>query len=49
MCQNATVSFGFLTAFALGGILPDPDDFEANKSDENWRVIYLMPAFIGIV
>ena len=48
MTYNVTFCFGYLLAFGLGGILPDAEDFEANKGDELWRVIYLMPAFIGI-
>ena len=33
----------------MGGLLPDAEDVEANKEDEMWRVVYLMPAVIGIV
>ena len=49
MTYNATFCFGFLLAFCMGSILPDAKDLEANKADELWRVIYLMPAFIGII
>ena len=48
MLQSVSICFGILAAFAMGAILPDPKDFEANEADENWRVIYLMPAFISI-
>lgn len=48
MFHNVFICVGFVVAFGMGGILPDPDDFEANKKDELWRIIYLMPAFIGI-
>lgn len=33
----------------LAYILPDPKDTEANKVDEYWRVIYMAPAFIGVI
>ena len=33
----------------MAGFLPDPKDFEANKNDENWRIIYLTPALIGVI
>ena len=47
MC-NASICIGIFTCFVLGGILPDPDDLEANKDDQLWRVIYGMPAAIGV-
>lgn len=28
--------------------MPDPKDYEGNKNDEMWRVIFLVPAFIGV-
>ena len=48
MTNNASLCSGLLVAYSLGGILPDAKDLEANKADELWRVIYLMPAFMGI-
>ena len=33
----------------MGGLLPDAEDVEASKEDEMWRVVYLMPAVIGII
>ena len=48
MFHNVTVCCGFVLAFGMGGLLPDAKDLEANKADEYWRVIYLVPAFIGI-
>lgn len=49
MCHNASICIGFFVAFIMGGILPDPEDFAANEDDEMWRVIYLVPAMIGLV
>ena len=49
MCHNASICVGFVVAFGMGGFLPDSKDFEANKNDELWRIIYLMPAFIGTI
>ena len=49
MIHNGSVCCGFVVAFGMGGLLPDATDSEANKVDELWRVIYLVPAFIGIV
>ena len=49
MFCNASICIGLLVAFSMGAILPDPKDVEANKKDELWRVIYLMPAMIGLV
>ena len=49
MCHNASICVGFQIAFLMGAILPDPDNFQANKDDEMWRVIFLVPALIGVV
>ena len=49
MTHNGSICSGFVLAFGMGGILPDAKDLEANKADELWRVIYLMPAVIGII
>ena len=49
LSHNGSICTGFVLAFGLGSILPDSGDFEANKADELWRVIYLMPAFIGVI
>ena len=49
MCHNASICVGLVAAYGMGGFLPDPKDVEANKEDELWRIIYLMPAFIGII
>ena len=32
MC-NASICIGIFLAFVMGGILPDPEDIEANKDD----------------
>ena len=47
MCHSATIQVGVFAAYGMGGILPDPKDTQACKEDEFWRVIYLVPAFIG--
>ena len=47
MCHSAAIQVGLFAALSMGGILPDPKDTQANKEDELWRVIYLVPAFIG--
>ena len=47
MCQSASIQVGVFAAYSMGGILPDPKDTQACKEDELWRVIYLVPAFIG--
>ena len=49
MTHNGSICSGFVVAFGMGAILSDAKDLEANKADELWRVIYLMPAFIGII
>ena len=33
MLCNASICSGIFVAFSMGGILPDPEDMEANKSD----------------
>ena len=48
MFQNIGICIGLVVAYNLGIILPDPDDLEANKEDELWRIIYLFPLFIGV-
>ena len=47
MC-NASICIGIFASFLMGGILPDPDDIEANKEDQMWRIIYLFPAANGV-
>ena len=49
MAHNAAICIGFIVAFGLAAFLPDPDDVEANKEDEYWRLIYIFPAFVGLV
>ena len=49
MAHNASVCIGYIFCYGLGAILPDPEDMQANKDDELWRVIWLMPVFIGII
>lgn len=49
MAHNASVCIGFIAVFGLAALLPDPKDFEANKSDEFWRVIWLAPGVIGLI
>ena len=46
---NASICFGIYLAFLLGVILPNPEDTEANKEDEMWRVIYCFPAIVALV
>ena len=31
----------------MGVLLPDFEDVEANKLNETWRIIFMMPAIIG--
>jgi len=38
-----------MIVYFLGAVLPDLEDFEANKKDEMWRVIWAFPALIGII
>ena len=49
MCQNVAIGFSINATLFMAGFLPDPKDFEANKNDENWRIIYLTPALIGVI
>ena len=46
---NASIAMGLVPCYLIGAILPDPEDFEANRDDELWRVIYLVPAMIGVL
>ena len=48
MFQTISICFGSLVAYGMGAFLPEPDDVEANRADEMWRVIYIMPGVIGI-
>lgn len=48
MLHNISICTGFIPAFAMGAILPDPEDLEGLKVDENWRIIYCAPAIIAI-
>ena len=49
MMHNGSINIGYLPALGLAALLPDPKDFEANKEDELWRVIWVSPAIIGVV
>ena len=49
MFQTISVCFATLGAYLMGAFLPDPDDLEANKADEMWRLIFIMPGVIGII
>ena len=49
MSLNPAVAIGYIPCFGLGVLLPDPKDVQANVETEMWRVIWLMPALIGIV
>ena len=49
MMLNASICVGFFFCFLMGEFLPDPEDIQANKDDELWRVIYIMPAIIGLI
>ena len=48
MFVNASLCLGYFPCYSMGAMLPDPKDFEANKQDELWRVIFLVPALIGV-
>ena len=47
--HNSIICVGFVVTFSLGSLLPDADDYEGNKEDEYWRVVYALPAPIGIL
>ena len=32
----------------MGVLLPDFEDEEANKENESWRIIFMMPAFLAL-
>ena len=49
MFVNAGVSLGFLPCYAMGSLLPEPEDVEANENDSNWRLIFLVPALLGSI
>ena len=49
MLLNAGICIGIFVALLMGGLLPDPEDIEANKNDENWRIIYAAPGMVGVV
>lgn len=49
MMLNASICVGLFFCYFLGEILPDPEDIQANKDDELWRVIYFVPAVVGVV
>ena len=49
MVHNAAMGVGFVPTFLMGAFLPDADDYEANKADELWRIIYMAPAMIGVI
>ena len=49
MMHNGSINIGYIPALGLAALLPDPKDFEANKEDELWRVIWISPAIIGTV
>lgn len=49
MLHNASICVGFVAIFGMGAILPDPDDEQGLKDDENWRIIYMAPAMIAVI
>ena len=49
MAHNGSFCVGFVVVFGLGALLPDPEDVEAMKDDQMWRVIYLVPFFVGVI
>ena len=49
MTMNGFIVIGFIPCIAPAGLLPDEDDEQKNREDEMWRVIWLMPALIGII
>jgi hypothetical protein len=38
--------FGILLVSIFGSVLPDPSEYE---KDDNWRIIYGMPAIIALL
>ena len=44
---NLYITIGFLLCYALGAILPKDKDLFV--SDNNWRIIFIMPAVIGVL
>lgn len=49
MMLNASVCVGLFFCYLMGELLPSPDDIQANKDDELWRVIYLVPGIVGVI
>ena len=49
MFHNASICVGFVFVLGMGALLPDQKDYEANKIDELWRIIYIAPIFIGAI
>ena len=49
MAHNGSSGTGFFIVYSMGYILPDSKDLTGNQADELWRVIYLMPALIGLI
>ena len=49
MMLNASICIGLFFCYLMGEILPDPEDIQANRDDELWRVIYIVPAIVGII
>ena len=49
MSHNASICLGFFTVFFMSAVLPESDNVQANYEDEFWRVIWLGPAFTGII
>ena len=47
--HNSIICVGFVVTFSLGSLLPDADDYEGNKEDEYWRVVYALPAPIAVI
>ena len=49
MMLNGSICVGIFFCFLMGELLPLPEDIQANKDDELWRVIYLVPAIVGLI
>ena len=44
---NVGIACGIWACMSLGVLLPESDDFEANKLNETWRIVYMTPAILG--
>jgi len=49
LCLNVSICIGLIPCFLMGELLPDPSDYQGNKDDELWRVIFAFPALIAVI